>query len=69
MATTADFSVPSNWRKSCHSSQDGACVEVASDPRGVSARDSKNLPGPVRTYDANAWRVFTVKIKNGWQPS
>jgi hypothetical protein len=71
MATrNPDFSVPRNWRKSRHSGQDNACVEVAnSGPARVMVRDTTDRGGPVRSYDAAAWRQFTTKIANGWQPA
>jgi uncharacterized protein DUF397 len=69
MVTTPDFSALPNWRKSRHSGQNSACIEVASGGGIVGVRDSKDLPGPVRAYDADTWREFTARIAGGWQPA
>lgn len=66
MAAISDFSAP--WRKSSRSGQTDACIEAASGNGVVGVRDSKDLAGPVRVYDADAWREFTGKITGGWQP-
>ena len=52
----------SNWRKSSYSGDNGGeCVEVAS--RGaVLVRDTADRNGPVLTFTADAWRVFTATI-------
>ncbi|MFB8115268.1 DUF397 domain-containing protein [Streptomyces sp. NPDC056465] len=50
---------PLEWCKSSYSSNDGPdCVEVATTPRAVHVRDSKNVPGPEIGVDARAWARF-----------
>ena len=43
------------WRKSSFSANNGSCVEVATSPGRIVARDSKNPGGPVLTFDRSAW--------------
>lgn len=53
---------PDNYRKSNDSMANGNCVEVGS--RGVIVvRDTTDRTGPVVKYSAEAWEVFTAKIK------
>jgi Domain of unknown function (DUF397) len=53
----------SNWRKSSHSgSNGGECVEVAT-AGTVLVRDTADRNGPVLTFTAEAWRVFTATIR------
>ncbi|MFI0422328.1 DUF397 domain-containing protein [Spongiactinospora sp. 9N601] len=49
------------WRKSTRSSGNGgACVEVATDLRGIVAvRDSKDPDGPALIFTPDEWRAFT----------
>jgi Domain of unknown function (DUF397) len=52
----------SNWRKSSYSgSNGGECVEVAK-AGAVLVRDTADRNGPVLTFTADAWRVFTAAI-------
>lgn len=53
------------WRKSSHSSEDGAdCVEVADAfPALVPLRDSKNPAGPVLLFQRSAWDPFLAALK------
>ncbi|MFI0485771.1 DUF397 domain-containing protein [Actinomadura sp. 9N215] len=54
------------WRKSSRSSGTGGqCVEVAALSPSVAVRDSKNPDGPMLTFDASTWAVFTNVIKAG----
>jgi Domain of unknown function (DUF397) len=46
------------WHKSSYSSQDGNCVEVATNlPRTVAIRDSKDPEGPAMLIRAAEWRL------------
>jgi len=52
------------WRKSIHSSQDGNCVEVATNlPGMVAVRDSKNPGGPKLMLTRQAWVDFIEVVK------
>ncbi|MDX6393695.1 MAG: hypothetical protein QOJ73_4758 [Streptosporangiaceae bacterium] len=54
------------WHKSSHSSQDGNCVEVASNlPGAVAVRDSKDLHGPALIFTPGEWRAFAAGIRGG----
>ncbi|MFD2768459.1 DUF397 domain-containing protein [Micromonospora eburnea] len=48
------------WRKSSHSGDAGACVEMASLPEAVAVRDSKDPAGPVLVFSPAAWAAFTT---------
>lgn len=55
-----------DWHKSSYSSQNGNCVEVATNlPDVVAVRDSKNPEGPVLVVTADAWRAFIVQVQAG----
>ncbi|MGR6317776.1 DUF397 domain-containing protein [Micromonospora soli] len=47
------------WRKSSHSGDEGACVEMALLPEAVAVRDSKDPAGPVLVFAPAAWAAFT----------
>ncbi|MGI5338491.1 DUF397 domain-containing protein [Streptomyces sp. CA-181903] len=46
------------WRKSSHSSGNGACVEVAEAGGIVAVRDSKGRSGPVLRFNPTQWAHF-----------
>ncbi|MEV5507885.1 DUF397 domain-containing protein [Streptomyces orinoci] len=56
-AREADLS-GARWRKSSHSSGNGACVEVAETGGIVAVRDSKDRSGPVLRFYAAQWAYF-----------
>ncbi|MFJ6572243.1 DUF397 domain-containing protein [Streptomyces sp. NPDC091292] len=54
------------WRKSSHSSPEGACVEIAEPADGqVLFRDSKNPRGPVMGVSRETAAAFTVAVRRG----
>jgi hypothetical protein len=54
------------WHKSSYSSQDGNCVEVATNlPGTVAIRDSKAPEGPGLLIPAAEWRAFVRGLKAG----
>jgi len=53
------------WYKASKSRNNTACVEVASLPRGVAVRDSKNPAGPVLRVPARQWTAFLDHVKRG----
>ncbi|MEV0427271.1 DUF397 domain-containing protein [Micromonospora sp. NPDC050495] len=50
----------SHWRKSSHSGDEGACVEMSRLARAVAVRDSKDPAGPVLVFPPAAWAAFTA---------
>jgi Domain of unknown function (DUF397) len=57
--------LPATWRKSSFSAQENACVEVADLSGGTAVRDSKDPAGPVLTFTAAQWAVFTHSVRAG----
>lgn len=53
------------WRKSCHSGDEGNCVEVADLGAGRAVRDSKNPIGGHLTFSRDQWAAFTAGVRNG----
>jgi hypothetical protein len=54
-----------SWRKSSYSSGNGGnCVEVASTPRTVAVRDSKDPHGPALAITAARWQAFTDALRD-----
>jgi hypothetical protein len=53
------------WRKSCHSGDEGNCVEVADLSAGRAVRDSKNPAGGQLTFSRDQWAAFTAGVRNG----
>jgi len=54
------------WHKSSYSSQDGNCVEVATNlPGTVAVRDSKDPEGPGLVVPATEWSAFVRGLKTG----
>ncbi|MGH3874940.1 MAG: DUF397 domain-containing protein [Pseudonocardiaceae bacterium] len=57
---------PAVWRKSTHSNNTGACVEVADlGGAGCAVRDSKNPTGPALLCTTAEWAVFTAGVRCG----
>lgn len=64
-ASAAGFA-QAEFRKSSHSSYNGACVEVAGLPGGlVGVRDSKDAYGRVLVVGAAAWAALVADVKSG----
>lgn len=54
------------WRKSSYSNGSGGdCVEVATLPRGIGIRDSKDPSGPALTFSVAEWEAFTAGVRGG----
>jgi Domain of unknown function (DUF397) len=52
------------WHKSSYSNNGGACVEVATNLRGlVAVRDSKDPSGPTLMFHADTWQAFIRTMK------
>ncbi|MEU5670009.1 DUF397 domain-containing protein [Micromonospora sp. NPDC047753] len=60
----------SQWRKSTRSGSNGACVEARHARGLVQIRDSKDLNGPVLSFQQDAWCVFltALRVRTGIQP-
>lgn len=55
----------SMWRKSSYSMGNGGnCVEVADGERVTHVRDSKDLDGPVLTFDREPWLLFVTALRD-----
>jgi hypothetical protein len=57
--------LPATWHKSSFSVDNGSCVEVADLSGGTAVRDSKDPAGPVLTFTAAHWAVFTHSVRTG----
>jgi hypothetical protein len=53
------------WRKSCHSGDEGNCVEVADLSAGRAVRDSKNPASGHLTFSRDQGAPFTAGVRNG----
>ncbi|MEV6847082.1 DUF397 domain-containing protein [Actinoplanes sp. NPDC051411] len=53
------------WRKSTRSGAAGHCVEVADAPVSVLVRDSKDVSGPVLTFERSDWAGFIAGVRAG----
>ena len=53
------------WRKARLSTNNGACIEVASVPGKIAVRDSKDPSGPVLVYAPEEWSAFLDAVKKG----
>jgi predicted secreted Zn-dependent protease len=53
------------WRKSSHSSGNGACVEMAETGDLIAVRDSKDPAGPKLIFTAPEWEAFTAGVRDG----
>ncbi|MBM7439024.1 DUF397 domain-containing protein [Streptomyces sp. HB132] len=62
-----DASVPTRWRKSSYSdNQGGSCLEALDGhPTGIPVRDSKALRGPTLLIPASGWSSFVSAVKAG----
>jgi hypothetical protein len=55
-----------NWHKANLSGDDGACVEVATEPGGWTAvRDSTDRQGPVLMFTPKEWTAFLDGARKG----
>jgi hypothetical protein len=52
------------WRKSRHSMNNGACVEVAEVASGLLIRDSANAEGCFISCPSEAWRAFVATLRS-----
>lgn len=59
-AGTAPGGIWTPWRKSSHSGDQGACVEMSTDGAAVAVRDTKDPGGPTLCFPAAAWTAFTA---------
>jgi hypothetical protein len=53
------------WRKSTHSSSNGACVEIAFVDGVVALRDSKDTARPAMFFYADEWEAFLKGANDG----
>jgi predicted secreted Zn-dependent protease len=63
---TKDDMSRADWHKSSYSSQDGNCVEVATNLPGIVAvRDSKAPAGPRLVLTTDEWQAFINGVHRG----
>jgi Domain of unknown function (DUF397) len=53
------------WRKAQRSTNNGACVEIASTSGKIAVRDSKDPNGPILVYTPAEFSAFLDGAKNG----
>lgn len=53
------------WRKSSHSVNTGACIQVALLTDAVAARDSAGNSEYIVSFPAAAWQLFVDAVKGG----
>ncbi|MGW4461109.1 DUF397 domain-containing protein [Micromonospora sp. NPDC004704] len=53
------------WRKSSRSSSNGQCTEVRDRGKVIDVRDSKDVAGPMLTFQPDAWSRFVDEVKSG----
>lgn len=59
------MSIDLRWFKSSYSGdQGGACVEVATSPRAIHVRDSKDLTVPPLALSPAAWSAFLGRLSS-----
>ncbi|AUS77995.1 DUF397 domain-containing protein [Actinoalloteichus sp. AHMU CJ021] len=51
------------WRKSSHSANNGACVEIATGTDWAAIRDSKNPGGPALLLTHTQFRSFLAALR------
>jgi hypothetical protein len=54
---------PVTWRKSSFS-QNGNCIELASDKKSIFVRDSKDHSGNILGFRPTDWSIFIARIKS-----
>ena len=53
-----------SWRKASYSSGNGGdCIEVASAPRTVAVRDTKDPAGPALAFSPEGWREVPRRVR------
>jgi hypothetical protein len=53
------------WRKSSHSVNAGACIQVTALADGVAAMDSVGKPDDIISFPRTGWRSFIDAVKGG----
>ncbi|MEU6372750.1 DUF397 domain-containing protein [Streptomyces sp. NPDC046909] len=53
------------WRRSSHSNNNGACVEIAVVEGVVAVRDSKDTVRPALVFSPLRWRAFLAAAAEG----
>jgi len=52
------------WRKSTRCAT-GGCIEVATTPGRSLVRDSKDVGGPILTFENSSWSDFVAAVRTG----